>query len=55
MKKLLFKVLKDEEAAQYVSGIAVHWYNDFVPVSQLSETHNRHPNKFIFGSEASFV
>uniref|UniRef100_A0A1I7VFG0 Glucosylceramidase n=1 Tax=Loa loa TaxID=7209 RepID=A0A1I7VFG0_LOALO len=45
-------VLKDKEAAQYVSGIAVHWYSDFVPVSQLSETHNRHPNKFIFGTEA---
>uniref|UniRef100_A0A0R3RWK4 Glucosylceramidase n=1 Tax=Elaeophora elaphi TaxID=1147741 RepID=A0A0R3RWK4_9BILA len=45
-------VLKDKEAAQYVSGIAVHWYNDFIPVSQLSETHNRHPNKFIFGTEA---
>ncbi|VIO88727.1 Uncharacterized protein BM_BM6281 [Brugia malayi] len=45
-------VLKDKEAAQYISGIAVHWYNDFVPVSQLSETHSRHPNKFIFGTEA---
>ncbi|KAK6112401.1 O-Glycosyl hydrolase 30 family protein [Brugia pahangi] len=45
-------VLKDMEAAQYISGIAVHWYNDFVPVSQLSETHSRHPNKFIFGTEA---
>ncbi|CAG9533307.1 unnamed protein product [Cercopithifilaria johnstoni] len=45
-------VLKDKEAAQYVSGIAVHWYSDFVPVLQLSKTHNRHPNKFIFGTEA---
>ncbi|KAM3728552.1 putative glucosylceramidase [Dirofilaria immitis] len=26
-------VLKDKAAAQYVSGIAVHWYNDFIPAS----------------------
>uniref|UniRef100_A0A915Q653 Glucosylceramidase n=1 Tax=Setaria digitata TaxID=48799 RepID=A0A915Q653_9BILA len=48
-------VLKDKEAAQYVSGIGVHWYVDFVPASQLSETHNRHPDKFIIGTEASLA
>ncbi|VDK28999.1 unnamed protein product [Gongylonema pulchrum] len=45
-------VLKDKEAAQYISGIAVHWYADFVPASQLAETHNRHPDKFILATEA---
>ncbi|VDN06504.1 unnamed protein product [Thelazia callipaeda] len=45
-------VFKDAKAAEYVSGIAVHWYADFVSVKRLSETHNRHPNKFILATEA---
>uniref|UniRef100_F1L2Y4 Glucosylceramidase n=1 Tax=Ascaris suum TaxID=6253 RepID=F1L2Y4_ASCSU len=47
-------VLADEEAEKYVSGIAVHWYGDysFVPAWLLSETHQRHPRKFILATEA---
>ncbi|KHN81497.1 Glucosylceramidase [Toxocara canis] len=47
-------ILSDEEAEKYVSGVTVHWYGDywFVPASLLSETHRRHPNKFILASEA---
>lgn len=46
-------VLDDDEAAKYVSGIGVHWYEDFLfAASRLSETHKRHPDKFILATEA---
>jgi glucosylceramidase len=36
-----------------VAGIAVHWYMDFiVPPSALDITHEKFPDKWIFGSEA---
>jgi glucosylceramidase len=36
------KVLSDEDAAKYVSGIAVHWYEDFLlPASLLTDLHNK--------------
>lgn len=36
------QVLSDKEAAQYVSGVAVHWYQDsFLPPSFLSELHDK--------------
>lgn len=47
------KVLADELAAQYVDGIAVHWYLDYVtPASKLTKTHEHHPTKFILSTEA---
>ncbi|VDD89654.1 unnamed protein product [Enterobius vermicularis] len=49
-------VLRDRKAANYVSGIAVHWYSNY-PIfspSRLSETHENHPDKFILSTEASF-
>ncbi|XP_014678234.1 PREDICTED: glucosylceramidase-like [Priapulus caudatus] len=46
-------VLSDPEAAKFVSGIAVHWYIDFlVPVSILSDTHKEFPDTFILATEA---
>ncbi|KAL6740522.1 hypothetical protein Aduo_013871 [Ancylostoma duodenale] len=46
-------VLNDPEAAKYVSGIAIHWYNDKdVPASVLKTTHQRHPDHFILATEA---
>ena len=36
------RVLRDKDAAKYVSGVAVHWYEDFfLPASLLSDLHNR--------------
>ncbi|VDN59158.1 unnamed protein product [Dracunculus medinensis] len=46
------QVLRDAETEKYVSGIGVHWYLNFVSAKRLSETHNRHPNKFILATEA---
>ncbi|XP_005104817.1 lysosomal acid glucosylceramidase [Aplysia californica] len=46
-------VLSDPEASQYLSGVAVHWYSDFlVPSDVLTKTHTNFPDKFIFASEA---
>ncbi|RCN52483.1 hypothetical protein ANCCAN_01527 [Ancylostoma caninum] len=45
-------VLNDTGAAKYVSGVAIHWYNDKnVPASVLKTTHQRHPDHFILASE----
>ncbi|CAD6198137.1 unnamed protein product [Caenorhabditis auriculariae] len=47
------QILKDPLAAQYVSGIAMHWYEDWaVPATVLSVTHARHPDYFILATEA---
>nr|CAD7575985.1 unnamed protein product [Timema californicum] len=46
-------VLSDEAAAKYVSGIAVHWYRDTsTNDSVLEQTHEMHPDKFLFYTEA---
>ena len=36
------KVLNDEDAAKYVSGVGVHWYEDSIfPPSYLSDLHEK--------------
>ncbi|XP_037516810.1 lysosomal acid glucosylceramidase-like [Rhipicephalus sanguineus] len=46
-------VLADTEAAKYVSGIGFHWYwNHIRGAHVLTETHKRHPNKFLLATEA---
>ena len=45
--------MKSEAAAKYVSGVAVHWYADFiVPPLPLLNTHNAMPDKFLLATEA---
>jgi glucosylceramidase len=48
------RVLKySPEASKYVDGIAVHWYLDsVVPAKSLDLTHEKFPDKWIFGTEA---
>ncbi|CAD6193573.1 unnamed protein product [Caenorhabditis auriculariae] len=47
------QILSDPDAAKYVLGIGVHWYDDKnTPASVLTTTHNNFPNYFIFGTEA---
>lgn len=49
----MFKVLKSEAAAEFVSGIAVHWYADvFVPPLPLENTHKQFPDLFLLYTEA---
>ncbi|CAB3410096.1 unnamed protein product [Caenorhabditis bovis] len=46
-------ILNDPMAAKYVSGIALHWYEDFIePATVLTTTHNRHPDYFLMATEA---
>ncbi|GMR50835.1 hypothetical protein PMAYCL1PPCAC_21030, partial [Pristionchus mayeri] len=46
-------LLEDQETASLIDGIAVHWYEDPVfPVSALTHTHEKHPDKFILSTEA---
>uniref|UniRef100_A0A8C3K2D6 Glucosylceramidase n=1 Tax=Calidris pygmaea TaxID=425635 RepID=A0A8C3K2D6_9CHAR len=48
-------VLKDPEAASYISGIGIHWYLDFLaPIDlTLSITHHLFPDYFLLSTEAS--
>lgn len=47
------RVLNDAKASEYISGIAVHWYFDWlVGPSVLNYTHNLFPDKFILATEA---
>lgn len=47
------RVLVDAKASQYISGIAVHWYFDWlIGPSVLNYTHNLFPDKFILATEA---
>ena len=49
-------ILKDPEASKYVAGIGLHWYGDpYAPSSLLTRTHNKYPDKFILGTEATNV
>jgi glucosylceramidase len=52
-------ILKDKEAAKYVSGIAFHWYYNSKtsewPDILLDDIHNKYPNLFLLSSEACHV
>ncbi|KAJ9600720.1 hypothetical protein L9F63_026142 [Diploptera punctata] len=46
-------VLTNENASKYVSGIAIHWYLDFLSNgSVLSTVHNNFPDVFLLYTEA---
>uniref|UniRef100_A0A1I7YYR4 Glucosylceramidase n=1 Tax=Steinernema glaseri TaxID=37863 RepID=A0A1I7YYR4_9BILA len=46
-------VFADPDASQYIAGVAVHWYEDYItPSHNLLWTHERHPDKFILATEA---
>lgn len=45
--------MANPEASKYVSGIAVHWYEDFLASpSVLTKTHELLPELFILATEA---
>jgi glucosylceramidase len=45
--------LANADANRYVSGIAVHWYQNFLaPPSVLTTTHEKFPDRFILATEA---
>ncbi|XP_015911186.2 lysosomal acid glucosylceramidase [Parasteatoda tepidariorum] len=46
-------IMKDKEAAQFVSGVAFHWYyEDLMPHRILDITHGKHPSLFFLATEA---
>jgi hypothetical protein len=46
-------VLANADANTYVSGIGVHWYQNFIaPPSVLTTTHEQFPDRFILATEA---
>ncbi|CAG2110025.1 unnamed protein product, partial [Medioppia subpectinata] len=46
-------IYRDNEAAQYVSGTAIHWYeNNASNVGMLDTVHDQNPSKFILSTEA---
>ncbi|XP_071447388.1 lysosomal acid glucosylceramidase-like [Hetaerina americana] len=46
-------LFSDEKASKYASGIAVHWYIDFLtPPVVLNTTHYKYPGKFLLYTEA---
>lgn len=48
-------MFSDPVVSSYVAGIGIHWYEDInASASVLTATHERHPDKFIFATEASF-
>jgi O-glycosyl hydrolase len=55
MLHLISQVLGDPQVRKFVSGIAVHWYFDFLDVGgqKLSDTHYEFPDKFLLYTEAS--
>jgi len=46
-------MFQNKQADKIFSGIAHHWYTDagFSPL-RLTQTHNRHPDKFLLMTEA---
>uniref|UniRef100_A0A915D9A4 Glucosylceramidase n=1 Tax=Ditylenchus dipsaci TaxID=166011 RepID=A0A915D9A4_9BILA len=46
-------MLQNDNASKYIDGIGVHWYADFLfNANRLTQTHNKHPQKFILATEA---
>ena len=46
-------VLKDNASAQYVSGIAFHWYANLLsPVEDLDRVNAKYPDYFLLSTEA---
>ena len=53
--KCSVQIFYDESASGYIDGIALHWYFDEVCFAKrLTQTHERHPNKFILATEVPF-
>ncbi|CAG7835904.1 unnamed protein product [Allacma fusca] len=45
-------VLRDPDAAKYISGIGLHWYGDIYPPTILEQAHKEFPEYFLLGTEA---
>lgn len=45
--------MENETAKNYIDGVALHWYwNQLLPASLLTDTHNHFPDKFLLSTEA---
>ncbi|XP_042223421.1 lysosomal acid glucosylceramidase-like isoform X2 [Homarus americanus] len=53
LPKWVDDIMIDGDAAPYVSGVAIHWYSDWLtPTLTLDLTHERHPELFLLYTEA---
>ncbi|KAM3968042.1 lysosomal acid glucosylceramidase [Aphomia sociella] len=43
---------EDPRSIEYIDGIAIHYYGNFVPASILSQLQQRYPNKILLSTEA---
>ena len=52
---VLLQVMNDPQVREYVSGIAIHWYFDYLdPTGQrLRDTNSQFPDKFLLYTESS--
>jgi glucosylceramidase len=48
-------IYNDKDAAQYIHGMAYHWYNsNNENLKNLDTVHNAHPDKYIMSTESSY-
>ena len=53
MDMLILQVMSNKRAETYVSGVAIHWYLDWItPANVLDHTHRNHPELFLLYTEA---
>lgn len=43
---------EDPKALDYIDGIAIHYYGNFVPPAILTALQNRYPDKILLSTEA---
>ncbi|XP_075972196.1 lysosomal acid glucosylceramidase-like [Anticarsia gemmatalis] len=43
---------EDPKSIEYIDGIAIHYYGNFIPPSILSRVQERYPNKILLSTEA---
>ena len=54
MTDMVNTIMSDEKAAQYVSGVAFHWYDDWGKnYDVLEQVHEAYPNLPLMGTEAT--
>ena len=42
----------DPKSIEYMDGIAIHYYGNFIPASILSNIQGRYPDKILLSTEA---
>lgn len=52
----LLQIMSDKKVADYIDGVAVHWYFDnAVSPQMIDAVHDKYPNKFIIYTESNML